>query len=97
MYIPDPNEAESKLLHDLVHFDGAAVLDVGSGEGRLSRHFAPHSAHTVLVDPDEAELTEARKKLAASVSERCSFHAGKAEHLPFAAGQFALVVFSWSL
>jgi len=66
------------------------VLDVGCGTGafldRLSQSHPP--AQLVGVDPVPAMLAIARRRLGATVE----LHEGWAESLPFAAGQFNVVV-----
>lgn len=90
-------EVEARLLHELAHFAGAHVLDVGAGDGRLSAHFAATAANTVLVDPAADDLGLARRDLPAAGVERFGLCRGRAEALPFPSQAFDLVVFSWSL
>lgn len=92
-----PSMIEKELLGLLVNFAGAKVLEVGGGDGRLTKHFSTRSTNTVLIDPDISELTAAREELSANVPGNITVHSARAEHLPYPDESFDLVVFSWSL
>jgi len=93
----DPRAVEAQLVDALVHFSGAQVLEIGGGDGRLTKHFAARSTNTVLIDPEMSELATASEELSICVPGKVSLHNAQAEHLPYAADTFDVVVFSWSL
>ena len=70
----------------------AAILDVGCGTGRLLRAAAERYADARLEGIDAAEGMIAQARAAAGTSSSINFHLGTAEHLPFADGEFDLVV-----
>jgi SAM-dependent methyltransferase len=63
------------------------ALDVGCGEGRVSRLMQTFGIQTVGVDPIEGMLAEARRRDPAG-----AYHLGQAESLPFPDASFDLVV-----
>ncbi|MFI5062902.1 MAG: class I SAM-dependent methyltransferase [Streptosporangiales bacterium] len=68
------------------------ILDVGCGTGYLLRQFAarcPQAAELTGIDPAPAMIDAAR---AAAAGGRLRWLPGTAEHLPFPAGTFDLVV-----
>ena len=72
------------------------ILDVGCGTGYLLRQLAarcPQAAELAGIDPAPAMIGAAR---AAAASSRLRWLPGAAEHLPFPAGTFDLVVSSTS-
>jgi SAM-dependent methyltransferase len=85
----DPEYEEQILPLAAEHLAGASrVLDVGCGEGQLSRLAARGGAHLVAgVDPTWAQLEVARHR-GASVS----YARATAAHLPFASSSFDAVV-----
>ena len=69
-----------------------SALDVGCGEGRFCRLMREAGIAAVGIDPTAALVEEARQRDPAG-----RYDIGRAEELPFASGQFDLVVSCLSL
>ncbi len=94
----DPEGNETAALVDLVELDGAEILEIGSGDGRLTWRYADRAAHVTAIEPFEDSIVRAKERL-------------RETHLPiefrnmnfedFAAGTdpdvFDVVLLSWSL
>lgn len=93
----DPEGAHLAALLRLADFDGARVLEMGCGEGRLTTGIAEDAASVLAFDPDAAAVEQARAALPATLADRVAFRVASAEQLEIAPGSFDLVVFSWSL
>lgn len=78
------------VILDLLAPQGRRVLDVGCGDGRLTRLLAGAGAAAVGLEPGQAALAAARAA-AAVADER--YVEGEAEALPFAEASFDAVVF----
>lgn len=94
----DPSERETRALRGLLDWRGKHVLEVGCGSGRLTRRllgFGPKSIRGL--DPDRAQIREARASLSRRDAQRVRFRVGKAERLPYRAAEFDCVVFAWAL
>ena len=49
----DPEENESRALFNLpIAWRGSSVLEIGSGDGRLTWRFADKAARVVAIEPD---------------------------------------------
>jgi ubiquinone/menaquinone biosynthesis C-methylase UbiE len=78
-----------ELLVEEAELEGARVLDVGCGTGRLVAALSDRGAKTTGIDPSPEMLAVARRKRPES-----TFVEGRAEHLPFASGSFDRVVYA---
>ncbi len=93
----DPEGAHLAALRRLADFRGARVLEMGCGEGRLTRGIAADAASVFAFDPEAALVAEAHAALPAELADRVAFRVAKAEEIEIEPGSFDLVVFSWSL
>ena len=59
----DPEGNETGALFALVDLDGAAVLEIGSGDGRLTWRYANRAAHVVAIEPFDGSFDRARERL----------------------------------
>jgi ubiquinone/menaquinone biosynthesis C-methylase UbiE len=76
---------------------GRRVLEVGSGEGRLTWGFAPFAASVVAFDPDAELVASARAACPPELREKLRFEVASAEEIEIDPHSVDLVFFSWSL
>ena len=93
----DPERNEVRALRQVTDWRGQRVLEVGCGDGRLTRRLAELGARVQAVDPDATQIRAARKALPRRFASRVRFRAGDAGCLKHAAGTLDVVVLSWSL
>ena len=93
----DPERNEVHALKGMADWRGKRVLEIGCGNGRLTRRIANLGTQVIAIDPDRKLITTARKELPARYSERVRFKAGSAQELKFPKETFDIVVFAWSL
>ena len=72
------------------------MLDAGCGPGHTALTFAPHVGRVVALDLSDSMLEQGRGLAAARGIANVEFRQGDAEHLPFAASEFALVTTRYS-
>lgn len=92
----DPADPElSALTRFAGGFDGKRVLEIGCGNGRITRKFASQAAHVDAIDPSEAKIEEA---LAQADDALAHVHY-YAQSLEDWGGKrpYDLVILSWSL
>ncbi|MCC6299245.1 MAG: class I SAM-dependent methyltransferase [Anaerolineales bacterium] len=92
----DAEGAENKFLHDFADFRHKRVLEIGCGEGRLTRQFAHASSLTVGLDTDPDALRVALIDSPHDSKHKVTFTRAQAEHLPFSKNKFDLAIFAWS-
>jgi len=95
----DPEGDETDALSDLVELEGREVLEIGCGDGRLTRRYADRAAHITAIDPFADAISRANTWLSEAPSERIEFR-----HVAFAdlaaasdADVFDVALLSWSL
>lgn len=93
----DPEQNEVRALKRLIEWHDKRVLEIGCGEGRLTRRLAPLGAIVHAIDPDAQLVRKAREALPKSLKTRVSFKTGKAEKLAHRDASFDVAVFAWSL
>jgi len=91
----DPERHEiDRLLGMAPELRGAAVLEVGCGDGRLTRLYAPLAARVLAIDPASSRIEAARVLPAPPhVEFRCAAIADLAPPSP----GFDLAILAWSL
>ncbi len=93
----DPENFERKKLLDFADFDGARVLEIGCGEGRLTWKYAAASSLTFGLDPDFDALRVARADSPADLRGRVEFVRASAHRLPLPKEKFDIAILAWSL
>jgi ubiquinone/menaquinone biosynthesis C-methylase UbiE len=95
--IKDPEGAETSALAELVDFTGLRVLEVGSGEGRLTWRYAGPTRRVLGIDPESESVKAARADMPPELADRVRFRVLDAEELDEPSGTFDVAFLSWSL
>jgi 2-polyprenyl-3-methyl-5-hydroxy-6-metoxy-1,4-benzoquinol methylase len=89
----DPEGHEIEALGGVgAAFDARSVLEVGCGDGRLTRRYA-HRARSVIAIDSDAEAIRTLSGTLANVDARAT----GIESLALARGSIDVVLFAWSL
>ena len=93
----DPERAEVRTLLRSAPLRGARLLEVGCGDGRLTRRIVGAARYVVGIDPDRDQIARAKEFTSRMLRRRVRYEVGTAEDLPFGPRAFDVVLFSWSL
>lgn len=93
----DPEDTETKALHDYADFSGKRVLEIGCGDGRLTWRYAARAAHVVAIDPEADDIATAIADCPADLRAKIEFRVARLEDLDLPAEKFDLALLSWSL
>ncbi|HMF29670.1 MAG TPA: class I SAM-dependent methyltransferase [Candidatus Cybelea sp.] len=91
----DPEHAELAAITAVIpSFSDHRVLEIGCGDGRLTRHYASRAAAVTAVDPDQQAITECRAAVHGShfVAYAIGF-----EEFQAPAHSYDVIILSWSL
>ena len=93
----DPEDTETKALHDYADFRGKRVLEIGCGDGRLTWRYADRVAHVIAIDPKAADIETAVADCPAELRDKIEFRMARLEDLSLPVEKFDLALLSWSL
>jgi len=93
----DPEQNEVRALEQVTDWRGKRVLEIGCGDGRLTRRLAELGAKVLAIDPDAERVRAARKALPQKFAKLVQFKPGSAERLAHPDASFDAVILAWSL
>jgi cyclopropane fatty-acyl-phospholipid synthase-like methyltransferase len=100
----DPEGNEIKALSACAgSFAGSAVLEIGCGDGRLTRRYAAEAAHVTAIDPNSEKIARAAASLPGELNHQVDFLAYDVEEFdqrfsPAPSGKlFDRAIMAWSL
>jgi 2-polyprenyl-3-methyl-5-hydroxy-6-metoxy-1,4-benzoquinol methylase len=97
VHVVDPDGVEPERIKSLVRLQGARVLEIGCGDGRLTEFVASQARSVYAFDPDGEQVEAARAALPSSEARRVSFAVHGAEALSVERQRFDVALCGWSL
>ena len=97
--LSDPENNEIRAIFDLADFTGEKVLEVGCGDGRLTRRYAEAAAYVTAIDPFEEAIKRAKANFPDAYRDRVEFRQLAFEDFARVSepASFDLVIRSWAL
>jgi ubiquinone/menaquinone biosynthesis C-methylase UbiE len=92
-----PPGTEVRLIQRHADIVGRRILEIGCGDGRLTRELAPLASSVVAIEPDPDRIALARRVAASEDISNVSFRVSSAESLRLGGEPFEVALFSWSL
>jgi len=95
----DPEENETRaFLKFAGSLEGKSVLEIGSGDGRLTWRYADHVAHVTGIDPDAERFQKALAAFPSHLRDKVQLHNLGLEDFTAQAhtDQFDLAILAWS-
>jgi ubiquinone/menaquinone biosynthesis C-methylase UbiE len=94
VHVPDLHDVEDRRIEALVDLEGARVLEVGCGEGRLTVFAAARASGVYAFDPNAERVEKAQ---AVADNGRVEFGVHGAEALDVERESFDVALCGWSL
>lgn len=92
----DPERNETKFLNTYAEPAGKRILEIGSGEGRLTWRYAASARRVTGIDLDRDGLRVATIERPSDLENAAAFVRADAGHLPFASEAFDIAILAWS-
>lgn len=93
----DRDGVETTMIHDLVDFDGARVLEVGCGDGRLTWRYANEAAEIIALDVSEKKIAAAIDMCPEELQAKVMFKAADIISYDTGDDRFDTAILSYSL
>jgi ubiquinone/menaquinone biosynthesis C-methylase UbiE len=93
----DPERAEVRALRRWVPLRGARILEIGCGNGRLTRRIARLARAILATDPNADQIARARALTTAARGGSVRYRVASGEALRVPRRRFDVAIFSWSL
>lgn len=93
----DPQGVETRVINELVDFDGLRVLEVGCGDGRLTWRYADNASSVLALDVNEEKIEAARRATPDHLRPRVRFEVTDITQEELPANSFDAAVLSHSL
>lgn len=93
----DRDGVETTVIHDLVDFDGARVLEVGCGDGRMTWRYAGDAAEVVALDVSDNKIAAAIEACPRTLAEKVMFKAADIISYDTGDDSFDIAILSYSL
>jgi len=91
------DDIEIRALRAGRQLDGARILELGCGDGRLTFVLAETAARVVGIDPDAGAIALARRRATANGIPNVQFRVAPAQRPRAGRERFDTAIFSWSL
>ncbi len=96
-YRRDPERTEVRVLRRQVPLKEAHIVEIGCGDGRLTRRIAGLARAVVATDTNAALIARAKQLAPASLRKKVRYRLAAAENLRLPAQRFDVAILSWSL
>jgi ubiquinone/menaquinone biosynthesis C-methylase UbiE len=93
----DPEEYEVRAIHSLVDFRNKSVLEIGSGDGRLTWRFAGSTRRVLGIEPYGRDVGRANAAMPSELKPKVRFVEGSARNYRFPREAFDVAILSYSL
>ena len=93
----DPKGVETRVINDLVAFDGLEVLEVGCGDGRMTWRYADKASSVIAIDVNEEKIESARRATPEHLRSRVRFEVIDIARAELPGNSFDAAILAYSL
>jgi ubiquinone/menaquinone biosynthesis C-methylase UbiE len=93
----DPERTEIEVIHELVDFSGKKVLEVGCGDGRMTRRYADRASLVLALDPNAEKIERATDSTPEPLRSKVRFRVADIADAELAQQAYDVAILSHSL
>jgi ubiquinone/menaquinone biosynthesis C-methylase UbiE len=93
----DPDGFETRAIHTLIDFRDTDVVEVGSGDGRMTWRFADEASTVLAIEPSAAQVARAVEGTPENLRSTVRFVQADATTYRYPSTSFDVAVLSFSL
>lgn len=93
----DPERREMRMLERCVPIEGARLLEIGCGSGRLTRRLAARTSSLLGFDTTHETVKNAHRLMPERLRQSARVVVASGVQIPFRDRSFDVTLFSWSL
>ena len=93
----DPDHEEIRAIHDLIDFTDLAIVEIGCGDGRMTRRYADAAASVFAFDAAEPLVALARGRQPSKSKPTITFEVADITEMELPRETFDIAVLSWTL
>jgi ubiquinone/menaquinone biosynthesis C-methylase UbiE len=93
----DPEGTEIEVINEMVDFWGKNVLEVGCGDGRMTRRYADRAALVLALDPNAEKIERAIDSTPEALRSKVHFRVADIADAELAQQSFHVAILSHSL
>lgn len=97
MWELDPEGTEIEAIHELVDFSAKKVLEVGCGDGRMTRRYADRAALVLALDPNAEKIERAIHNTPEPLRSKVHFQVADITNAELAQQAYDVVILAHSL
>ena len=99
LYVKDAEGKQLAALQRLATLEGKRVLEIGCGDGNLTRRYVEQAAFVTAIDPGAEKIARAQQKTPEHLLGRVEYIASSIEDFtrPDDERRFDTAIFGWSL
>ncbi|MCA9895112.1 MAG: class I SAM-dependent methyltransferase [Anaerolineae bacterium] len=93
----DPEQSEVHILQNYAELANKHILEIGSGDGRLTWRYAHLAGQVTTLEPGAPAVAVAKRLRPHDLQTKVNLICSQAEQLPFSKQKFDGAIFAWSL
>ena len=93
----DPEGVETGVLRRMVNFTDKSVLEVGCGDGRMTKRFALSARYVHAIDTDPSVISSARASISRSLIPKVRYEVADICDIKLPRQVYQIIVFAMSI
>ena len=93
----DPEGVETEVLNSMADFTDKSVLEIGCGDGRMTKRFASSARYVHAIDTDPTVISSARASISRSLIPKVRYEVADICDIKLPSQGYQIIVFAMSI